>query len=245
MHYFPFNIKDYASHTGHLSNLEDLAYRRLLEQYYLAEHPLNASITSVARLIRMKDNEQEISDVLNEFFTLTEFGWINHRANKEIEFYHSKIEQASKAGKASAEKRLNKRSTDVQPTINQEPLTSNNNINTIQSETSFPTCPYLELIQLWKTKLPHLRQPRSWEGARKTNMRNRWIQASKASNYSPEGYKSVEEGLRWWESFFNYIAKDTTLSNGFESQGRSWKPDLEWIVNSTNFQKIIDGKYNK
>jgi hypothetical protein len=26
---------------------------------------------------------------------------------------------------------------------------------------------------------------------------------------------------------------------------RTWLPDLEWVVNAANFQKIIDGKYNK
>jgi len=35
MHYYQFNIGDYASHTRHLSDLEDLAYRRLLDAYYL------------------------------------------------------------------------------------------------------------------------------------------------------------------------------------------------------------------
>ena len=32
---------------------------------------------------------------------------------------------------------------------------------------------------------------------------------------------------------------------GFETKGRTWRPDLEWVVNATNFQKIIDGKYAK
>jgi hypothetical protein len=71
------------------------------------------------------------------------------------------------------------------------------------------------------------------------------VQAAKPSTYSPNGYKTLPEGLAWWDSFFNYIANDTKLSAGFESQGRTWKPDLEWIINATNFAKIIDGKYNK
>ena len=131
MHYYQFNIGDYASHTRHLSLMEDLAYRRLLDLYYLHEEPISDCLTSVARLIGMKDYENEVSAVLNEFFTPGIVGWENIRANKEIAHYHSKIEQASKAGKASAERRFNARSTDVQPNINQEPITKNHNKATI------------------------------------------------------------------------------------------------------------------
>ena len=113
------------------------------------------------------------------------------------------------------------------------------------SEAGLPTCPQQDILILWKKNLPHLTQPRTWEGSRKTNLRQRWLQAAKPSDYSPEGYKTQEEGLKWWDGFFAYIAKDTSLARGFESKGRTWLPDLEWVVNATNFQKIIDGKYDK
>jgi uncharacterized protein YdaU (DUF1376 family) len=125
MHYYQFNIGDYLSHTKHLDLMEDLAYRRLLDLYYLHERPLNSGIASVARQIGMRDHENEVKSVLEEFFNLFDDGWINHRADKEIKHYHSKIDQASRAGKASAERRSNTRSTDVQLTNNQEPITNN------------------------------------------------------------------------------------------------------------------------
>ena len=125
MYYYQFNIGDYASHTQRLSLLEDLAYRRLLDEYYLHERPLNSGLTSVARQIGMRDHEAEVKFVLESFFRLSEDGWVNARADKEIAHFKGKIEQASKAGKASAERRFNGRSTDVQPTNNQEPITNN------------------------------------------------------------------------------------------------------------------------
>jgi uncharacterized protein YdaU (DUF1376 family) len=125
MHYYQFNIGDYLSHTKHLDVMEDLAYRRLLDLYYLHERPLNSGIASVARQIGMRDHETEVKSVLEEFFHLSQDGWINDRANKEIKHFHSKIDQASRAGKASAERRMSARSTDVQPTNNQEPITNN------------------------------------------------------------------------------------------------------------------------
>jgi hypothetical protein len=113
------------------------------------------------------------------------------------------------------------------------------------SADGLPTCPHQEILLLYKKHLPHLTQPRVWEGSRQTNMRQRWRQAAKPSNYSPEGYKTLEDGLKWWDSFFGYIANDSTLAQGFRTKDRNWQPDLEWIVNATNFAKIIDGKYSK
>jgi uncharacterized protein YdaU (DUF1376 family) len=125
MHYYQFNIGDYASHTRHLSPIEDIAYRRLLDLYYLHERPLNSGLTSVARQINLREYESEVKSVLEEFFTLTDDGWINVRADKEIAHYRGKIEQASRAGRVSAERRFNARSTDVQPTNNHKPITNN------------------------------------------------------------------------------------------------------------------------
>lgn len=113
------------------------------------------------------------------------------------------------------------------------------------SGSAFPTCPHKEILKLWSKHLPHLVQPRTWEGSRQANLKQRWVQAAKPSEYSKDGYKTAEDGLKWWDSFFGYIAGDTKLSAGFESNGRTWRPDLEWVVNATNFQKIIDGKYDK
>jgi uncharacterized protein YdaU (DUF1376 family) len=107
-----------------------------------------------------------------------------------------------------------------------------------------PDCPYGELLALWQTHLPHLTQPRVWEGNRKTSMRQRWVQAAKPSAYSPKGYATRDEDIAWWRSFFEYITT-TTLAAGFESNGRTWTPDLQWVCKQENFQKIIDGKYEK
>jgi len=125
MHYYQFNIGDYASHTRHLNLLEDLAYRRLLDAYYLHEKPLDIDSTAVARHIGMREHTDIVDAVLNEFFEVVDGSFVNQRADKEIQAYKGKIEQASRAGKASAERRSNARSTDVQPNIKQETLTIN------------------------------------------------------------------------------------------------------------------------
>ena len=247
VHYYQFHIGDYVTHTRHLTLLEDLAFRRLLDFYYLHEKPIRQR--EIARQIGMRDHEQEVLSVLEEFFVSTEEGYVNPRADKEI----AKFKEMSEGGKRGAAKRWSK-GGDSPPnapliaTNNQEPITNNQYIEEAKaslSGTTFPPCPHQEILNLWKKNLPHLSQPRSWEGSRQAALRQRWIQAAKPSAYSEEGYATVAEGLEWWDSFFQYIAKDTKLSHGFESNGRTWRPDLPWVLNATNFAKIVDGKYDK
>ena len=249
MHYYQFNIGDYKSHTEHLSEMEDLTYRRMLDWYYLHEKPFPCDYGEIARLIRMRSHIDCIAVVLHEFFDVTEDGWIHHRADKEISKAGDKSHKASESAKARWNKQKDANALQTQSegnaTHNTLPITQDTEHTISLSETSFPPCPQKEILKLWKKHLPHLTQPRSWEGNRQANLRQRWIQASKPSEYSAEGYTTIEKGLGWWDSFFAYIASDTKLASGFESKGRTWLPDLEWVVNAANFQKIIDGKYDK
>jgi uncharacterized protein YdaU (DUF1376 family) len=81
------------SHTRHLSIYEDLAYRRLLDFYFLHEQPIKHR--DAARQIGMRDHEEDVLTVLNEFFLSTEDGFVNARANKEIMEF--KVHQATSA----------------------------------------------------------------------------------------------------------------------------------------------------
>ena len=148
MHYYQFNIGDYKSHTNHLDLLEDLAYRRLLDLYYLHERPLNSGVASVARQIGMREHEDKVKLILEEFFHISPDGWVNPRADREIQHYHGKIEQASRAGKASAERRSNARSTDVQPNNKQEPITNNHKL--IKERATSVACPPDVSEQVWQ-----------------------------------------------------------------------------------------------
>jgi uncharacterized protein YdaU (DUF1376 family) len=102
MHYYQFNIGDYLSHTKHLSPIEDICYRRLLDFYYLHEQPIPNDISKVTRLLCLnKEYIPDVEQVLNEFFMLSNNGWINERADKEIKQYQS----FKTAGAAGAAKR--------------------------------------------------------------------------------------------------------------------------------------------
>ena len=100
MHYYQFNIGDYKSHTEHLSEMEDLTYRRLLDWYYLHESPIPLDESEVARQIRMRSHSDCIAVVLREYFEFTPDGWVHHRANKELAKAGDKSQKASESAKA-------------------------------------------------------------------------------------------------------------------------------------------------
>ena len=101
MHYYQFNIGEYASHTRHLTPIEDIAYRRLLDLAYTSEQPLNKDIKTLSRLINLREYSQEICDILNEFFYEVSDGWVNNRVIKEI----NKTGRKSELAKNSAARR--------------------------------------------------------------------------------------------------------------------------------------------
>ena len=132
MHYYQFHIGDYKSHTHHLTPMEDLAFRRLLDHYYLHEVPIKQR--DIARQIGLKEFEQEVLSILEEFFLSTPDGFINPRADIEI----NKYKEFSIAGKKGAEIRWSKagnREANSPPnatpiaTNNHKPLTTNHKPN--------------------------------------------------------------------------------------------------------------------
>ena len=102
---FDYNhhIGDFRTSTGHLTDLEELAYRRLLEVYYSTESPIPLDLDQVARKVR--STPEIIAQLMKDFFTQEPDGYHNKRCDIEIELYRQRCEKNSKAGKASARKR--------------------------------------------------------------------------------------------------------------------------------------------
>jgi len=139
VHYYQFNIGDYASHTSRLTPIEDIAYRRMLDLYYLNEQPLNGCVMDIAREIGLSEYVNEVEYVLGKFFDENENAFSQKRIDLEIKKYKSNAKNKSRAGKASAKARkvkasskvtgveqtLNTNSTDEQLNINHKPLTNN------------------------------------------------------------------------------------------------------------------------
>jgi uncharacterized protein YdaU (DUF1376 family) len=88
--WYKFHLGDYITHTTHLSDAEDLAYRRLLDLYYMSEKPIPLDTDAVSRRIRLDLDITE--SVLNEFFDKTPEGYRNSRCDAEVEKYQQRVE---------------------------------------------------------------------------------------------------------------------------------------------------------
>lgn len=241
MNYYQFHIGDYAAHTSRLSLMEDLAYRRMLDAYYLAERPLVGSSTDVAREIGMSEHIQAVEYVLNRFFVRSGSEWVSGRCDTEISRYQSKQAQASLAGKASAAKRtsnasstpVEKNPTDVQPTNNQEPIVLDkpNGLSVASVETTtaerIDNCPHDLVLGLYAKTLPTLPQPLKsrWASSKgAVQLRMRWREDKK--HQDPE----------FWEWFFSTVA---TNPHWMGRNDRNWTADLHWLLKRENFDKVL------
>lgn len=88
---------DYLRDTAHLSMLEDAAYRRLLDAYYVRERPLPANVTECCKLARTasKPERTAVAYVLKEFFTLETDGYHQSRADIEVARFRGKSVKAT------------------------------------------------------------------------------------------------------------------------------------------------------
>lgn len=84
--YIPWFSGDYLRDTLHLTWLEDLAYRRLLEVYYSTEAGIPGDEERIFSMVRAVTPEQQaaVRKVLKEFFRFLRGKWINNRAESEI-----------------------------------------------------------------------------------------------------------------------------------------------------------------
>ncbi len=95
MHYYKRHLGDYARDTGHLTALEHGVYNLLLDWYYINECPIPED-----KAIRIsRGNPEETKTVLSEFFSLSERGWVNKRAEVDIADYKVRAEKNRDTGK--------------------------------------------------------------------------------------------------------------------------------------------------
>jgi len=152
MIWYKFHIGDYITHTKHISDAEDLAYRRLLDLYYMSEKPIALDVKLVARKIGMEIEETE--SVLMEFFDKQDDGYHNNRADVEIAKYQSQVATNREIGKRGGRPKslINK----GLQTIKTESVTeSDTNTNPkkiqIQKKNITTSSKFDEFWQLWPT----------------------------------------------------------------------------------------------
>ena len=111
MIWYKFHVGDYITHTLHLDDAEDLAYRRLIDLYMMTEKPIPNDLTVVCKKVRM--DLDVVEPVLKEFFQPTVDGWLNQRCEEEIfkyaKFVKHNTEIAKKSVKARQDRAVKRR----------------------------------------------------------------------------------------------------------------------------------------
>ena len=256
MHYYQFHIGDYKSHTHHLSLIEDLAFRRLLDHYYLHEVPIKQR--DVARQIGMRDHEQEVLAVLNEFFVSTENGFINPRADEEITKYRKFSEDGKKGAAVRWHKDTNGEANSPpnatpMATNNHKPIT--NNHKPIKNTATVVATPDGVSQEVWDSFVVH----RKSKKAQVTKMVIDGIQkeADKAGFTLEDALREIV--VRNWQSFkaewfqpkIEHISAKQTNKSFFERDqelkrkrweemtGEKWpENDRKAIIEASNFLEL-------
>ena len=113
MNYYEHHLGDYVRDTAHLSMVEDGAYRRLLDQYYIRERPLPNALREICRLVRAttKSERAAVQAVLAEFFENTAEGWRHRRCDAEIRKFSEKApdREARRENERDRQRRMRER----------------------------------------------------------------------------------------------------------------------------------------
>jgi len=234
MHFYEFNIGDYAKKTQHLTNEEDLAYRRLLDMYYDTENPvLTTGLATLSRRLRV--DEKALQNVLDEFFPDGK----NKHADEKIKEYHEYLirqkTNGSKGGRPKHKPTANPVLTQNNP-VPSQPLTTKP-LTTNQEESKAiaigkPNCQHTEVINLYHEILPASPRIKDWTPARAATLKARWNESADRQN------------LEYWKALFEYIAGIPFLTGRVASNGR--KPfvcSLDWLLKAENFAKVREGRY--
>jgi hypothetical protein len=97
-----------------------------------------------------------------------------------------------------------------------------------------PPCPHQDIVDLYHVSLPTLSRVKEWSDARKEQLRTRWREDAK------------RQSLDYWQRFFKHVAaSDFLMGRANPKPGaKAFSADLEWLTKSSNFIKVIEGKYH-
>ena len=242
MHYFQFNIGDYASHTRHLTLLEDLAYRRLLDLYYLKDGQLYGDEAEVARQIGMREHVQEVTQVLQDFFCIAEDDrWAHDRCDAEMADYRRFLEKQKENGKLGGRPPKNPEKPTANPdltqtepkktlTTNHKPLTTNQDISSnedMSSDDDAPVRPQ-EIIDAWNSM------------ARRVGLSEIKVLNSKRMVSLKARIRECPD-VETWSVALQNIERSKFLRG---ENDRGWKANFDFLLQPSSFTKLIEGSYN-
>jgi len=243
LHYYNFNIGNWAISASHLTLEEEAVYLRLLNFYYQTESPIPKETQLVFRKLRIGSHSDIAQLILDEFFILKADGWHHKDADVAINDYKHKADTARKNGKKGGRPRKEEKTEEAakpdterekthsvilanqeksESKANQELITNNQELitNNIFGETKFPipkkdSPPNKKQVRFLKPTIEEIRQELLTKGCPNLDAEHIW-------HY--------------------YEARDWKLSNGKKIS--NWRSCIvTWIKNQNKFEsKSIDYK---
>ena len=238
MHYYSHNINDFNNATIHLSVEEECMYHRALAWYYSNELPLPKDKAKIYRYLRAttKKLQTAVNNILDDFFTEKEDGFHQSRCDSEIAEYQSKQAKAVEAGKASANARRklnenktdveqgnNNRSTDAQPTKNQEPINKNQLNNSLSNAHEQKTADAV-LEKAEQVKQANAQDIQNWQQPSLDDMRSILFQAGFQGHLNQKDYD------RYCSDFKVYFAEQAILGKPIATDSLRKNKLRDWIV---------------
>lgn len=228
---FPLWTDAYLGDTVHLSTTEHGAYLLLLmTMWRSSEKRLRSDDALLARYARLTSSQwKRMRPVLMEFFC-EEDGWISQRRlTDEANAVRRYREKQASAGRASALKRKGRHSTTVEPKANQNeppiPYSISNNIEpkgSCASDDAQALKPD-HVVETWNDRFGDVKpKVRDITPSRRSAIKHR------ISQYSLDDFLTV----------FEKIERSQFLREGSFCT-------FDWVMKAANFQKIIEGNYDK
>jgi len=107
MNHYPFYVGDYMRDTMHLTNEQDLMYRRAIDYCYMTGRPLPLDKTQWVSIGKASGPVwvAAMETVIESFFRVREDGYYNDRIERELEKMNRKVQAARDNGKLGGRKR--------------------------------------------------------------------------------------------------------------------------------------------
>jgi len=234
--FMPLYIGDYLAGTNRLTTELHGAYLLLIMDYWMNGAPPDDD-HALASITKMSLDAWSIARAkLEHFFSIEDGCWKHKRIEQELRTAMDKkakaAEKASKAASARWDKEKNNATSITQAMLKECPSPSPSP-SPSEVINNYPTdsVPTQKIVELFNESFPELPKVKTLTDKRKTALRRRWLEN-----------KTLQTVDRW-KDFFEYIRKSDFL------MGRTPQPwngfCFDWLVNQTNFTKIMEGNYHK
>jgi len=118
-----------------------------------------------------------------------------------------------------------------------------------ETDDGVPPCPFDKLIDSYKKHLPELPDVRrslfaGGKNGKAMRSRWRWVLTAKHERGPRIGERlaeSAQDGIAWFDRYFAFVADSDFLTG---KSGAFTGCDLGWLVNASNFEKVLSGKYH-